>query len=164
MPRSFFQATNTIPSAMPFRGEHATTKTVGSNTPVQFVDRHNTERTHANHALQTPQQPTTGLPSRPTVWPVSNTSQDSHSLLNSIISPVNSKLFGEFLSGYPDDLREELVDGFANGFSIGSTGPHNRPVALNLKTALANPRAVQAKIEKELAAGRVLGPVQLFSV
>ena len=77
-----------------------------------------------------------------------------------MVTPVNADALDSFLQGYPEELKQELVEGFANGFSIRYSGPDNRQQAPNLKTAINNPQVVDSKLAKEVGAGRLSGPFQ----
>ena len=62
------------------------------------------------------------------------------------------------LSDYQVDLARYLIQGFTTGFSnpfLCRKFPFESP---NLKSALANPKAVALKLTKELEAGRIVGP------
>ena len=73
------------------------------------------------------------------------------------VTPVKySELKGE-LSGYDCNLSQFLLDGFKYGFSLCYTGPISPQTCKNLKSAHQNPSILWAKINKEIAAGRVAG-------
>ena len=57
--------------------------------------------------------------------------------------------------------RHYLVHGFTYDFHTGFQGVINNSRIYNLSSALAQPSAVQAKIDWEVAAGRVQGPFSL---
>ena len=78
--------------------------------------------------------------------------------MGEIVTPVQSRILDEFLEGYDVALRKELVEGFSGGFSIHHKGIQDRQRSPNLTSAYEVPEAVDAKIAKELAAGRLAGP------
>lgn len=86
-------------------------------------------------------------------------SQTSHLHCNPRpVTPVKVDRLQHYLSGYPFAKRQYLLNGFTNGFSIQcSLSPYHLK-SPNLKSALDNPAAVNAKLAKELAAGRIAGP------
>lgn len=65
------------------------------------------------------------------------------------------------LGGYPDqNLAEELMDGFKNGFSLHYTGPRLPSDAKNLQSVNTNMDIVREKITNEVKNGRMAGPFQ----
>ena len=60
--------------------------------------------------------------------------------------------------GYPKDKFEYIIDGFTNGFRIGYSGDHCPQSCGNLRSAKQHPEIVRAKLQKELAEGRISGP------
>ena len=62
------------------------------------------------------------------------------------------------LHGYDQDCKRFLIDGFTCGFRLGFMGDERFLESSNLKSALAQPHVVSAKLEKERAAGRIAGP------
>ena len=63
-----------------------------------------------------------------------------------------------FLSGYIPSLVELLSNGFNYGFPLHYEGPQDSSCAKNLLSAIQNPEAVDAKLDKEIAAHRIAGP------
>ena len=55
-------------------------------------------------------------------------------------------------------LTSMLYTGFKFGFSLHFEGAHMPFFATNLVSALQNPEIVSAKLSKELAADRIVGP------
>ena len=51
-----------------------------------------------------------------------------------------------------------MIDGFKNGFRLNFSGERLAQDSPNLKSANDNPEVVQAKIDAEMAAGRIAGP------
>ena len=51
-----------------------------------------------------------------------------------------------------------MHDGFEQGFCLQFQGPQYNFEANNLKSAIENPEAVEAKLQKELKAERIAGP------
>ena len=64
----------------------------------------------------------------------------------------------EYLSDYPSTLRDYLVDGFTNGFSISNFYFESNDGCRNLKSASLKPDTVQLKLDKESSLGRIAGP------
>jgi len=60
--------------------------------------------------------------------------------------------------GYDEKSTQYLVDGFKNGFSIGSSTPVESITANNSDNVKYNIEIVEKKLQTEIAAGRVLGP------
>ena len=73
-------------------------------------------------------------------------------------TPVNSDRLQFFLSGYIPSLVELLSNGFNYGFPLHYEGPQDSSCAKNLLSAIQNPEAVDAKLDKEIAAHRIAGP------
>ena len=63
-----------------------------------------------------------------------------------------------FLSGYIPSLVELLSNGFNYGFPLHYEGPQDSSCAKNLLSAIQNPEAVDAKLDKEIAAHRIASP------
>lgn len=73
-------------------------------------------------------------------------------------TPVNADKLESWLQGYPPEKIAFLVNGFKFGFSIGFQGERigqNCPLS---KSAKSLPAIVSAKLQKEIAAGRISGP------
>ena len=76
------------------------------------------------------------------------------------VTPVKVNRLQHYLSGYPFAKRQYLLNGFTYGFSIQCSRSQSCLQSPNLKSALENPAAVNAKLAKELAAGRIAGPFE----
>ncbi len=86
-------------------------------------------------------------------------------------TPVKFTLLGLLLATFDYDTRAThyLVEGFREGFHLRLDRPvdqltsdrrsNKRVIKGNNKTALDNPQAVEDKLEKELLAKRMIGPV-----
>ena len=77
-------------------------------------------------------------------------------------SPINMERLQPFLSSYPDqDLASFIRNGLVHGFRIGYHKGREclRSRGRNHPSALANPNVVDQKIQAELLAGRLLGPL-----
>ena len=74
------------------------------------------------------------------------------------VTPVKLTRLRAYLQGYDQTLSDFLLSGFRFGFSIPFFGDRSSFESPNLKSALDNPHAVRAKLNKELAAGRIVGP------
>lgn len=67
----------------------------------------------------------------------------------------------EILKGYDQSLRQFLVGGFLEGFSLGYEGYlTNTVLCQNLKSAREFPGVVREKLEKEMCLRRIAGPFQ----
>ena len=75
-------------------------------------------------------------------------------------TPVRVERLGFLLEGYTHSTAEFLISGFTYGFPIHFQGERHSRKANNLLSALENPRAVDAKLAKELDAQRLAGPFQ----
>ena len=76
------------------------------------------------------------------------------------VTPVKVNRLQHYLSGYPFAKRQYLLNGFTYGFSIQCSLSQSCLQSPNLKSALENPAAVNAKLAKEIAAGRIAGPFE----
>ena len=65
-----------------------------------------------------------------------------------------------FLDGYDHSTVEFLRRGFTEGFSFHFDGDLTEIVSKNLLSAIQQPAVVEAKLSKEIDAGRVAGPFQ----
>ena len=75
-------------------------------------------------------------------------------------TPVKFNRLLNLLSGYNHSTVTFLSCGFTHGFPLHFDGERRSSQAKNLLSAQHNPEAVDAKIAKELAAGRLAGPFQ----
>ncbi|XP_044169830.1 uncharacterized protein LOC122953893 [Acropora millepora] len=73
-------------------------------------------------------------------------------------TPISSDRLHFFVSGYIPSMVEPLSNGFENGFPLHYEGSQNSSCAKNLLSAIQNPDAVDAKLDKEIAAHRIAGP------
>ena len=76
------------------------------------------------------------------------------------VTPVKVNRLTHYLSGYPYAKRQYLLNGFTNGFSIQCLLSPSHLESPNLKSAVDNPSAVNAKLTKEIDAGRIAGPFE----
>lgn len=74
------------------------------------------------------------------------------------MTPVNPKALHALLEGYPPEERDFLVDGFTQGFLIPFEGSLPPPCHKNLPSARQHPGVIDAKLQKEMAKGRIAGP------
>ena len=74
-------------------------------------------------------------------------------------TPVNPDRLAIYLKGYDDAISDYLLKGFVHGFSVRYFGSLFSLRSLNLKSATDNPTSVNDKLLKELAAGRIVGPL-----
>ena len=80
-------------------------------------------------------------------------------LLSSPVTPVKVDRLEFLLQDYVSNLARYLVHGFRYGFRIqfiGNRAPFESP---NLKSALQNQDLVLSKLQKEIDAGRIVGPL-----
>ena len=73
-------------------------------------------------------------------------------------TPVNFSRLLYLLSGYNHSTVMFLSDGFTHGFPLHFQRIRESSYAKNLLSTVQNPTLVDAKIAKELAAGRLAGP------
>ena len=89
-----------------------------------------------------PRQDPCGLPARPHPW-----------------SPIQSFVFECKLSSHPDKVFvKQLVYDLQHGCSNGYAGPQFAHLARNLPTAYQKPDVIDATLQRECKAGRILGP------
>lgn len=73
-------------------------------------------------------------------------------------TPINANKLKQLLYGYDESLRQFLVDGFTIGFRIVSSVLPLGKMPSNLKSASEYAFPTREKINKEIQAGRLLGP------
>lgn len=74
-------------------------------------------------------------------------------------TPINFSVLDCWLCSYPLDSDVEVLrNGFANGFSLGYTGPRGARDSVCLTSAAAQPAVVVRKLATEIASGRIAGP------
>ncbi|XP_054835512.1 uncharacterized protein LOC129329840 [Eublepharis macularius] len=74
-------------------------------------------------------------------------------------TPIRLHALTPLLARYPDrQAARFLREGFSSGFRIPFTGPRVAATSSNLRSARELPEVLAAKINKEVAAGRVAGP------
>ena len=81
---------------------------------------------------------------------------DFSSLAN---TPIKFDVLKQKLQLYDCPDREYLIDGFSKGFPLHYDGPRLATESKNLKSALKLSSIVEHKINKEILAGRVAGPI-----
>jgi hypothetical protein len=64
-------------------------------------------------------------------------------------------------AGYNPIITKLLVEGFTTGFKIPFTTKEEPTVSTNLKSAKENIDILQTKIDREIALGRVAGPLYI---
>lgn len=94
-----------------------------------------------------------GFNYKPKLPPKLQPLQPQHSPAQQLPAPVNIRRMLPFLSGYDHSIVQFLEADFPLHFN----GPRSQK-ASNLLSALQNPRAVSAKLSKELEAHRLAGP------
>ena len=101
---------------------------------------------------------TSNIHARPVMNRIPNSNMGSPRRISKtdLPSPIQVEALAELLNGYSDEAY--LIEGFDNGFLIDFEGEDTPLHACNAQTANLNPEAVNIKINKELALGRVRGP------
>ena len=82
--------------------------------------------------------------------------------LQMVVSPLVSKEWAVELAGHPDrEFRDYILIGISHGFHIGfDYGRYTcRPASSNMGSSSKNVEAVQAYLDKEVAPGRIVGPI-----
>ena len=80
-------------------------------------------------------------------------------LSNKLPTPINIDKLRDYLSGYDQPKASFLIDGFSKGFRLGvSNASYSAAVPRNHASTFANPSVLHAKIKKEVALGRYVGP------
>ena len=74
------------------------------------------------------------------------------------VTPVKVSTLSPLLQHYDPRLKQFLIDGFSFGFRVGFVGNSRLRLTSNLCTAKEQPKILAAKLEKELCAGRIVGP------
>ena len=74
------------------------------------------------------------------------------------MSPVRVDRLNFHLEGYDKARKSYLINGFKEGFSLGSRGPLVPSDPSNLTSALQHQDIVDRKLAKEIAMGRISGP------
>ena len=74
------------------------------------------------------------------------------------VTPVKVDRLKFFLHGYDSALASYLIDGFRFGFRVHFVGERLSYESPNLKSAIDQPDLVKAKLSRECAAGRIVGP------
>lgn len=78
--------------------------------------------------------------------------------LPSLPTPIKVYRLVFLLDGYTPSAVEFLLSGFTKGFPVHFEGERTSQTATNLLSALENPKVVDAKLGKELAAHQLAGP------
>ena len=73
-------------------------------------------------------------------------------------TPVRIDRLQFFLRGYDPELVQQIISGFQQGFSLHFEGTQVSCTFKNLLSADQNPSAVEDKLNKEVALGRLAGP------
>ena len=87
--------------------------------------------------------------------------QASQAQTNKTTTPVSWLRLQYWLKGYDREKTEYLISGFKHGFHIGFLGKRTAQDSPNLPSALANKNIVNKKIQTELKAGRIAGPLNV---
>ena len=79
--------------------------------------------------------------------------------LQMVASPLASKEWAVELAGHPDrEFRDYILKGISHGFHIGLRYT-SWPASSNMGSASKNAEVVQAYLDKEVALGRIVGPI-----
>ena len=73
-------------------------------------------------------------------------------------TPVKVNRIAFYLTGFENQFRKNLIDGFTFGFGLLFQGPSKASGAKNLISAMQRPDVVDSKLIKERQCGRILGP------
>ena len=80
---------------------------------------------------------------------------------NHIRIPLRLSEFEKELQLYPDKAwSSRLLQAIKCGVSLGFIGPHTPHLSRNIASATKHPDVICAELEKEVTAGRVLGPLE----
>ncbi len=95
--------------------------------------------------------------------PVNSTPRPNIPGWNQIVTPMSAEVWGRQLASHPDEsFREYLVEGLRPDFRIGFSHDSVRCMSAvsNMSSAAERPSVIDEFIATELAAGRILGPVE----
>ena len=74
-------------------------------------------------------------------------------------TPVKPGRLEVLLQGHPNQaLVHEVLTGFSQGFQLKYKGPRQGRIHRNLSSAFQHPNLLQQHLDKEISAGRMLGP------
>ena len=73
-------------------------------------------------------------------------------------TPIKVDKLKLYLEGYLARSKQYLLDGFSFVFSIDYVGPRQNFSSKYLISAITNPTAFDAKLDKEIYLGRIVGP------
>ena len=76
-----------------------------------------------------------------------------------IVTPIIPGVLQYLLLGYDISITDYLVSGFMYGFGLHYQGPRCFRLSKNLLSSLQNPVIVSKKLQKEIDAHRIAGPV-----
>ena len=77
-----------------------------------------------------------------------------------VSTPINTVALNAELSSHPDkNFVKFLITGLEQGFDIGYSGPQIERTSHNLLSAIQNPLIVDSYLSKEVAEGRIVGPI-----
>ena len=71
---------------------------------------------------------------------------------------LNIDKISQFLSNSGPHLYDPVIKGLRHGFSLGYEGPHSNVHMENLKSVTTKPEITKQLLEKEIFAGRIIGP------
>ena len=73
-------------------------------------------------------------------------------------TPVKVSRLARYLTGYDDELKTNLIEGFTFGFRLHFQGPYRASSSHNLISAMQHPDVVDSKFVKERQSGCIQGP------
>ena len=74
------------------------------------------------------------------------------------VTPVIVERLKTLLNNYDPKLKKFLIEGFSTGFHIGCVGMRHTFISPNLRSAQDHPHIIVSKLEREIEAGRIVGP------
>ena len=77
-----------------------------------------------------------------------------------VSTPIKPEKLKQWLQGYDKEKTKFLYEGFSLGFKIPFDGQEEALFSKNLKSANTNLEILKEKIQKEVEAGRVVGPFE----
>lgn len=135
-----------------------TTTTVTAHD--QIVPFRTNVKNAADHTLRSSAIASLPVPTQTPKESLNSLAQQHQSLAHKpqIVTPVKVSKLSQWLDGYHADTAQFLINGFEFGFKIPYYGSRCFKKTRNLQSALDNLPILRHKIQKEIEAGRVMGP------